>query len=211
MLAKIQKLGIVPGQAFDVAKLDPLAAKSIEQGVQQARDALATGAKGTGGADIRNGWVVDRALGRWGNDYGRRAVAAMNGLGANAPEDAIFMAARFDAGGHRFDGAKRYVLHFDKDAMPPTDAFWSLSVYDDNRHFVANALNRYNIGSMDGLKVNPDGSLDILIQNADPGKDKEANWLPAPKGPFNLILRVYWPRQEVLDGRWNAPGVRPAA
>jgi hypothetical protein len=211
MLAKIQKLGIVPGQAFDVAKLDPLAAKSIEQGVQQARDALATGAKGTGGADIRNGWVVDRALGRWGNDYGRRAVAAMNGLGANAPEDAIFMAARFDASGHRFDGAKRYVLHFDKDAMPPTDAFWSLSVYDDNRHFVANALNRYNIGSMDGLKVNPDGSLDILIQNADPGKDKEANWLPAPKGPFNLILRVYWPRQEVLDGRWNAPGVRPAA
>src|SRR6185503_12903459 len=89
MVAKIQKLGIVAGQPFDVAKLDPVAAKSVEQGVQVARDALATGAKGTGGADIRNGWVVDRALGRWGNDYGRRAVAAMNALGVNAPEDAI--------------------------------------------------------------------------------------------------------------------------
>ena len=134
----------------------------------------------------------------------------MQGLGANAPEDAIFMATRFDGGGRRLDGANRYVLHFDKNAMPPSDAFWSLSLYDDNKHFVANALNRSNIGSLDGLQLNADGSLDIVIQNADPGKDKEANWLPAPKGPFNLILRVYWPRQEVLDGRWNAPGVRPA-
>ena len=210
MVAKIQKLGIVAGQPFDVAKLDPVAAKSVEQGVQVARDALATGAKGTGGADIRNGWVVDRALGRWGNDYGRRAVAAMNALGVNAPEDAIFMAARFDAGGRRLDGANAYVLHFDKGAAPPTDAFWSLSLYDDNRHFVANPLNRTNIGSTDGLQSNPDGSLDIYIQNASPGKDKEANWLPAPKAPFNLTLRIYWPKQDVVDGRWNAPGVRRA-
>ena len=185
-------------------------AKSVEAGVQVARDALVTGAKGTGGADIRNGWVIDRARGRWGNDYGRRAVAAVNGLGANAPEDAIFMAARFDGGGHRFDGANAYVLHFDKGAAPPTDAFWSLSLYDDNRRFVANALNRTNIGSTDALQPNADGSLDIYIQNANPGKDKEANWLPAPKGPFNLTLRVYWPKQDVVDGRWNAPGVRRA-
>jgi hypothetical protein len=208
MVAKFQKLGIVAGQPFDMGKLDPAVAKSIEQGVEVARDALAKGAKGTGGADIRNGWVIDRALGRWGNDYGRRAVAAINGLGVNAPEDAIFMAARFDAGGHRFDGANRYVLHFDKGAAPPTDAFWSLSLYDDNRRFVANPLNRPNIGSTDGLQPNADGSLDIYIQNASPGKDKEANWLPAPKGPFNLILRIYWPKQDVVDGRWNAPGVR---
>jgi hypothetical protein len=208
MLAKIQKLGIVAGQPFDMAKLDPAVAKSIQDGVQVARDALVTGAKGTGGADIRNGWVIDRARGRWGNDYGRRAVAAVNGLGANAPEDAIFMAARFDGGGHRFDGANAYVLHFDKGAAPPTDAFWSLSLYDDNRRFVANPLNRTNIGSTDGLQPNADGSLDIYIQNANPGKDKEANWLPAPKGPFNLILRIYWPKQDVVDGRWNAPGAR---
>jgi hypothetical protein len=210
MLAKIQKVGIVAGQPFDAAKLDPIVAKSVDQGVQVARDALATGAKGTGGADIRNGWVIDRALGRWGSDYGRRAVAAVNGLGVNAPEDAIFMAARFDGGGRRFDGANAYVLHFDKGVAPPADAFWSLSLYDDNRRFVANPLNRFNIGSTDGIQANADGSLDIYIQNANPGKDKEANWLPAPKGPFNLILRIYWPKQEVVEGRWNAPGVRRA-
>ena len=89
-----------------------------------------------------------------------------------------------------------------------TDGFWSLSLYDDKQHFVANPAGRYNIASTDKLKTNPDGSLDIHIANADPGK---GNWLPAPKGPFNLILRVYWPKQELIDGRWNPPGVRPAA
>jgi hypothetical protein len=201
----------VSGQPFDMSKQDPLALRSIEEGLQVARDALATGAKGTGGADIRNGWVIDRALGRWGNEYGRRAVAAMKGLGVNAPEDAIFMAARFDAAGRRFDGANRYVLHFDKGTLPPADAFWSLSLYDDSHHFVANPLNRNNLGSTDGVKPNADGSLDLYIQNADPGGDKAANWLPAPKGPFNLILRVYWPKPEVVEGRWNAPGVRPVS
>ena len=208
MLAKIKKLGIVAGQPFAVS--DPAVAASIEQGVQAARDAIVTGTKGTGGADIRNGWVIDRALGRWGNDYGRRAVAAMNGLGVNAPEDAIAMAARFDAGGHRFDGANSYVLHFDKDHAPPADAFWSLSLYGDNRRFVANPQNRNSIVSVDGMRANADGSLDLYIQSADPGKEKEANWLPAPKGAFNLILRIYWPKQDVVDGRWIAPGVRRA-
>ncbi|MEO8751214.1 MAG: DUF1254 domain-containing protein [Casimicrobiaceae bacterium] len=208
MLAKIKKLGIVAGQPFAVT--DPAVAASIDQGMQLARDAMVAGTKGNGGADIRNGWVIDRALGRWGTDYGRRAVAAMNGLGVNAPEDAIAMAARFDAGGHRFDGANNYVLHFDKDASPPADAFWSLSLYDDNKRFVANPQNRNSIASVDGVKANADGSVDLYIQNADPGKDKEANWLPAPKGPFNLILRVYWPKQEVVDGHWIAPGARRA-
>ena len=211
MLEKIQKLGIVAGQPFAMGKLDPVASRSIEQGVQQARDAIVVGAKGTGGADIRNGWAVDRALGRWGSDYGKRAVAAMNGLGVNAPEDAIFMIARFDGGGRRLEGANRYVLHFDKNALPPTDAFWSLSLYDDEQHFVANVLNRHNILSTDAIRPNADGSLDIYVQNADPGKEKEANWLPAPKENFHLILRVYWPRPEVVDGTWVAPGIRRAS
>ncbi len=209
MLEKIRKLGIVAGQPFDFAKLDPLVARSIEQGVKQARDAILVGSKGSGGADIRNGWAVDRALGRWGNDYGKRAVAAMNGLGVNAPEDAIFLTARFDGGGQRLDGANRYVLHFDRNNVPPAEAFWSLSLYDEQRRFVANPLNRHNISASE-IKPNADGSLDIYIQNADPGKDKEANWLPAPKGSFNLILRVYWPKPEVLDGKWVAPGIRRA-
>ena len=89
------------------------------------------------GADIRNGWRIDRALGRWGNDYGRRAVAAWNGIGVNAPEDAIFMSTDL-GGGKKLDGANRYVLHFDPQQLPPTEGFWSLSLYDDKQRFVAN-------------------------------------------------------------------------
>jgi hypothetical protein len=96
------------------------------------------------------------------------------------------------------DGTNRHVLHFDNGKSSPVDGFWSVSLYDDKQRFIANA-NRYNIGSNERLKTNADGSLDIHISNADPGKD--ANWLPAPKGPFNLILRIYWPKQDVIDGR----------
>ncbi len=169
-------------------------------------------AKGSGSGDIRHGWRVDRALGRWGTEYGRRAVAAWNGLGVNAPEDAIFLSTYLDAGGHKLDAANRYVLHFDKGQLPPADGFWSLSMYNDDDHFVANALNRNHLDSGDRLKRNADGSLDIYLQNADPGKDAQANWLPAPKeGGFNVILRIYWPKQEAIDGHWNPPGIKPAA
>jgi len=103
------------------------------------------------------------------------------------------------------------VLHFDKGAAPPTEAFWSVSLYDEKQHFAANPLGRYHIGSDDNLRTNPDGSVDVYIQNADPGKDKESNWLPAPKGSFYLILRVYWPKEDVVNGRWVPPGIRRVA
>ncbi len=211
MREKMQKQGIVAGRPFDVQKMDALSAASIEQGVKTARDAIVSAAaRGTGG-ELKNGWTFDIALGRWGTDYSKRAVAAYIGIGLNAPEDAIFMATRVDATGHRLEGTNRYTLHFGKDEMPPADGFWSLSLYDDDGQFTANPINRYNIGSDSGLHMNADGSLDIAIQNANPGPDSESNWLPAPKGSFNLILRIYWPRQEVVDGKWIPPGIRPVA
>ncbi len=208
MVGKIKALGLVEGQPFDVAKLDAVEARSVEQGAQAAREAIAGGAGRNTDSDIKHGWSYDRALGRWGVDYGRRAVAAAKGLGVNAPEDAIFMTARFDGAGKRFDGAQRYVLHFDKGQQPPTEGFWSLSAYDDKQHFVPNALDRFNLGSTDNLKRNADGSLDVYVQSESPGKDKEANWLPAPKGPFILMLRIYWPDQKIIDGTWAPPGVK---
>jgi hypothetical protein len=211
MVDKIKKLGIVGGQPFDLAKLDALSATSVEAGVKSAHDAIEAAGKRSGSAELRNGWMFDRELGRWGTDYGKRAVVAWRGLGANAPEDAIFMTAHFDSGGQRLDGAQRYVLHFDKGAAPPTEAFWSVSLYDEKQHFAANPLGRYHIGSDDNLRTNPDGSVDVYIQNADPGKDKESNWLPAPKGSFYLILRVYWPKEDVVNGRWVPPGIRRVA
>jgi hypothetical protein len=211
MREKIKKLGIEAGQPFEPGKLDPVAASGVAEGAKSGLAAIAGAAKNGTGGDIRNGWIFDLALGRWGNDYGKRAVAAYNGLGLNAPEDAIFMATHLDAGGRRLDGANRYVLHFDNGKAPPADGFWSLSLYDDRQHFVANPINRYNIESSSRPKTNSDGSVDIYIQNADPGADKASNWLPAPKEGFNLILRIYWPKQEVIDGKWVAPGVKPLA
>jgi hypothetical protein len=210
MVEKMKRLGIVAGQPFDVTKLDPLDATSVTEGAKSARDQIVKAGQAGGSADVRNGWEIDRDLGRWGVDYGKRAVAAWRGIGVNAPEDAIFMRAVFDGGGHRLDGANRYVLHFDKATAPPTEGFWSVSIYDEAQHFVANPLNRHNLASGDDLRTNPDGSIDLYIQAADPGKDRESNWLPAPKGPFTVMLRVYWPKQEVVDGRWNPPGIRAA-
>ena len=209
MVEKMKKLGVVAGQPFDMTKLDALTVASINAGAAQARDQIVKAGQSGGSADIRNGWKIDRDLGRWGVDYGKRAVEAWRGLGINAPEDAIFMQAVFDGGGHRLDGATgQYVLHFAKGATPPTDGFWSLSLYDMQQHFVPNPQNRHNIGSGDNLRSNPDGSLDIYIQNASPGAEQASNWLPAPKAPFNVILRVYWPKQDLIDGRWNPPGIR---
>ncbi|HEY5863888.1 MAG TPA: DUF1214 domain-containing protein, partial [Casimicrobiaceae bacterium] len=208
ILEKMKLIGLVPGKPFDASKLDPAVAQSLDEGVQAAIQAVSNAAGGLAGADIRNGWRIDRALGRWGNDYGRRAVAAWNGIGVNAPEDAIFMTTDL-GGGKKLDGANRYVLHFDPQQLPPTEGFWSLSLYDDKQRFVANPANRHNIGSTDRLKTNADGSVDIVISQANPGGD--VNWLPAPNGPFSVMLRAYWPKQELIDARWNPPAIRLAA
>lgn len=208
MVEKMKKVGIEAGKPFDPKKLDAISAQSIDEGVKSARDAIEASAKNSLGGDIRNGWIVDRALGRWGTDYGKRAVAAWNGLGANAPEDAIFMSTHVDSEGHRLDGSNRYVVHVDSGKSPPADGFWSLSLYDENHHFVANGANRTNIGSNDNLEHNADGSTDIYIQNAEPADGGKSNWLPAPKGPFNVVLRIYWPKPDVVDGKWTAPGLR---
>ncbi len=206
MQDKIEAFGIRPGQPFEVAKLDAVAARSVEDGVKTALDAVKGAAGRTGGSDLTNGWSSDRTLGRWGSDYGKRAVAAWNGIGVNAPEDAIFFTSHLDVEGRRLDGTNRYVVHFDKGMAPPAEGFWSLSLYDDKGRLLAEPVTRYNLGSDDKLATNADGSLDVRVQHDDPGGD--ANWLPAPTGPFRLVLRIYWPKEEVVQGTWAPPGVR---
>jgi hypothetical protein len=141
------------------------------------------------------------------NWYLKRAIVAQAGLGANVPEDAIYPINLADESGQRLDGANRYTLHFDKNGMPPADAFWSVTLYDNDGFQVGNALNRFAVSSWMPFKYNADGSLDLYFQNESPGADKEANWLPAPKGPFNLTMRIYAPKSEVLYGNWNPPPV----
>jgi hypothetical protein len=208
MAEKIAKFGIVGGQPYAIDKLDAPSKRAVEEGVKSVYAAMLASARGSLG-DLRNGWTIHADTGRYGTDYGARAVMALVGLGANAPEDAVFATTYLDGAGKPLQGSSRYVLHFDKGATPPTHAFWSLSMYDKAHAPVANAIDRYRIGDRDKLQSNPDGSLDILLASEDPGKAKQSNWLPAPKGEFELALRIYWPKQEVLERRWAPPAVRP--
>lgn len=131
----------------------------------------------------------------------------MAGLGANLPEDAIYPYNLGDNDGQPLSGANQYVLAFTKEELPPVDAFWSVTLYDDQGYQVANALNRFAVSSWMPLQFNPDGSLDLSIQHDDPGGDKTANWLPAPAGSFNLTMRLYAPQPAALTGEWNPPAV----
>ncbi|UJJ31636.1 DUF1254 domain-containing protein [Halopseudomonas maritima] len=155
-----------------------------------------------------NGWRIAYDLGRYGTDYQRRAAIAKLGLGANLPEDAIYPSVRADTNKQLLSGSHRYRLHFAADALPPVRAFWSLTLYNDQQFLVANALNRYALGSRDDLHYNADGSLDLYIQHEAPANaEQQSNWLPAPKDGFNLFLRLYWPEQAALDQSWLPPTI----
>jgi hypothetical protein len=149
-------------------------------------------------------------MGVYGNYYLKRAIVAQLGLGANLPEDAIYPLNIGDEDGHPLDGASSYTIRFDKETLPPVDAFWSITLYDQEGYQVANSLNRFAVSSWMPFEYNPDGSLDLYFQHESPGADKEANWLPAPTGPFNLTMRLYAPRSDALTGKWNPPPVRKA-
>lgn len=206
MIFKMRKLGIVAGKPFDMSKLDPAAAMGVGEGAKEALDGIVAAAKN--GDETKSGWIEHLNLGNYRTNYPLRALTAWVGLGANLAEDAVYPMTRVDAAGQPLAGAKKYVLHFDKGQMPPVNAFWSLTMYNEKQFFVANPIGRYAIGDRDRLKFNQDGSLDLYIQNQRPGKDRESNWLPAPKDDFNLIMRLYWPKKPVLDGTWQPPAVR---
>ncbi|MNT21589.1 hypothetical protein D3C72_1569320 [compost metagenome] len=149
-------------------------------------------------------------IGTYGTDYARRAAIAYAGLGAPTPEDVLYPVTASDSKGRPLDSREDYVLHFDKGQLPPTNAFWSLHVYNGQYGFAENPANRYVLRSTDGLKFNADGSLDIYVQRRDPGEAKRANWVstPAADGPFLLSLRLYSPQDTALDGLWAPPPVK---
>jgi hypothetical protein len=156
-----------------------------------------------------NGWQVSAdTMGVYGNYYLKRAALAMIGLGSNPSEDAIYPLAFVDADGNPLNGKNDYVLHFDRHELPPVEAFWSVSLYDQEGYQFANPLNRCALGDRDPLRYNADGSLDLFVQHESPGPEQEANWLPAPEDALALFMRLYAPKPEVLNGRWEPPPVQ---
>jgi hypothetical protein len=206
IIARMKQIGIEPGKSFDFAKLDGAVKRGLEPAVADGQKLMAW--KVPNLARVANGWSMNTdTMGVYGNYYLKRAIVAQLGLGANLPEDAVYPLNLADATGQPLDGSHRYTIHLDKGSTPPVDAFWSVTLYDPEGFQVANSLNRFAVSSWMPFHYNPDGSLDLHIQADSPGKALEGNWLPAPKGPFNLTMRLYAPKAEVLTGRWNPPPV----
>lgn len=203
MVKTLQRLGMTPGQDLNFASLAPEVQNALNAAVKLGLDKIIAQRAHAGA--IVNGWVYANKTGDYGTDYIQRAFIAYFGLGANLPQDAIYPSVDVDSTGAPLNGTNKYVLHFK--TTPPVDGFWSVTMYDANYFFVANTVNRYNLNMRNKMKYNPDGSVDIYVQKDSPGKDKEANWLPAPSGDFNLMLRTYWPKKEMLDGAWRAPAI----
>jgi hypothetical protein len=209
IVARMAKIGIVPGQKFDASGLSPAARKALTNVPKTAIGKIMAREK-DGGMKVVNGWLVSLDTGEYGTDYLQRAFITLIGLGANKPQDAVYPLTTIDSAGRPFNGANRYILRFREGQIPPVQGFWSLTMYDADFFFVNNPLNKYTVSPRNNLQYNPDGSLDIYVQNASPGKDKEANWLPAPAGDFKLMLRMYWPEEKdpsILDGTWQPPAV----
>ncbi len=210
VLARMKRLGLEPGKPFDLAQTSPEAQAAWSSAPRKAQ-AKIIGYLANANKNV-NGWaMILNPVGTYGTDYLKRALIAYAGLGANVVEDAIYPTA-FAFAGKPFDSAKRYVLHFQADQIPPARAFWSLTMYNERQFFVANPINRFAIGDRDALKFAADGSLTLYIQRDSPGGDRESNWLPAPQeGSFSMNLRLYWPKPAALDGTWQPPAFEEAA
>ncbi len=209
IIARLKRLGFEQGKSFAYGSADPIVQKAIDQAPKAGLDLMAW--EGPRMAEVVNAWSMNvNTVGVYGNDYLKRAIMTNVGLGANQPKDAIYPLNLGDKEGKPLDGANDYVLHFEKSDIPPVDAFWSVTLYDNDGYQIANSLNRFAVSSWMPFVHNEDGSLDLYFQNESPGKDKEANWLPAPKGPFTLTMRLYAPKSAALTGKWNPPAVTKA-
>jgi hypothetical protein len=211
IVAKMAEIGIVPGQDFDLGKLEPAVAEAVRAAPEAAWEKIAAYTAKSG--VVNQGWLVNLKVGHYGTDYMARAWLSAFGIPANAPKDAVYPVGLTDADGHPLDASKNnYVIHFaSKDDLPPANGFWSLTMYDSGYFFVPNPLNRYTLSERNQLKTNADGSIDLYLQKDNPGPDKESNWLPAPDGPFIPMFRLYWPKENppsVLDGSWWPPVVQ---
>ena len=206
ILAQLAELGFEVGRSFDLASADPVVRQALETVPAEAQRLMAWKTRSL--ARVANGWSMNTdTMGVYGNYYLKRAIVSQLGLGANLPEDAIYPLNLFDETGQALDGGHDYAIHFSQGDLPPVDGFWSITLYDAQGFQVANPLDRFAVSSWMPFAYNGDGSLDLYFQHASPGPGKEANWLPAPDGPFNLTMRLYAPRSDALTGRWNPPPV----
>jgi hypothetical protein len=207
LMTRLAKINVGAGKNFDASKLTPELKTAIQQGVGDSWADLATLAKRVDAKEVTSGEMFGtRAFLK--NNYGYRMAAAALGIYGNSKTEAMYPIYGLDADGKKLDGASRYSLRFAPGQLPPVNAFWSLTMYEMPASLlVANPINRYLLNSpmLPQFKKDADGGITLLIQNGSPGKDMESNWLPAPNGSFSMVMRLYWPKPEAVEGKWTAP------
>lgn len=201
----LRKVGLRLEDDVDVAALRPSVVNGLRSAYAQGLALIEAHTRSQG----HKAWGYSLRLGTYGDDWLLRACTAMKGLGALRADEAVYAMADFDADGERLNGQHRYELRFAPGTLPPAEAFWSVSLYGEDRYFTANDIGRYAVGDRTpGLRTEPDGTLVIPIGHARPADEAAANWLPAPDGPFYLILRLYHPSAGFMAGQYTIPAVR---
>jgi len=213
-LARFAKIGFEPCKPFELGKLDPAVQAALKDLPKTALAKIDANREASMGKMV-DGWSITKGLGVYGTDYMKRAVVAAFGWPANLQEDAVYPYTLVDSTGATLTGANKYTLTWAKGKAPPVNAFWSITMYmiDQGWWFVPNKLNKFTVSPRNHLKANKDGSITLYFRKDSPGKDKEANWLPAPEGEFIPMLRMYWPKDKapsILDGSWTPPKVQKA-
>ena len=211
--ATFARIGIEPSPQYVLPRLEEIQL-ATELGIRAGYEAIEQERNDIG--QVVNGWRIGAAFGNrdfYKGNYTLRAAAALAGIYGNDAAEAIYPLAIADSKGAKLDGSQSdYTITFPADGYPPVNAFWSVTMYDGKTQLlIENPINRYLINSpmLPDMKKNADGSLTLYIQQDSPGKDREANWLPAPNGPIYMVMRLYWPKQEALSGSWKpAPIVR---
>jgi hypothetical protein len=213
LMARFAKIGVGAGKTFDASKLTPQVKVAIEQGMADAWTEFANLQKRIDAGEVTLGDMFG-AREYLKNNYLYRMAAAVLGIYGNSKQEAMYPVYAIDADEKKLDGANLYTLRFAPDQLPPVNAFWSLTMYElPASLLVANPLNRYLLNSpmLPQFKRDADGGITFYIQNSSPGPDKEANWLPAPKGPYTMYMRLYWPKPEALEGKWKQPPLNRVA
>lgn len=208
MIIQMARIGLIPGETFDLTIFNSSIQSAILEAPKIAIDLISLYKIALG--VLVNNWRILNDTGSFGINYLLRAAVAMYGWGANKAEDAIYPVTNMDSTGQSLVGTNQYVLHFAQNQTPPVNGFWSLTMYDSDLFFVPNPLNKYTVSPRDPLVYNVDGSLDLYFQNTSPGAEKEPNWLPAPEGNFTIMLRMYWPKisiKEIVNGTWKLPPI----
>ncbi len=207
LMRRFASIGVGAGRSFDENTVSPEMQAALQAGMADALEEHAELEKRIAAGEVTSGDLFGTRE-RLNNNYLYRMGGTVLGIYGNSRQEAMYPIYSVDAQGKALEGAHRYRLRLAPGQLPPVNAFWSLTLYElPSSLLSANALNRYLLNSpmLPQFQRDPDGGITLFIQNASPGKEKEANWLPAPKGPFFMAMRLYWPKEEALDGRWTAP------